>query len=52
LSLKLPVGSIAFPLAKYWNGMPVRYICQTRDGSKIFFVIEFNIVDTEGAAGA
>jgi len=39
---------LQFSLAKYWDGQPVRYICRTRDGSKIFFCIDFTLVDAEG----
>jgi hypothetical protein len=38
-SVKLPGFSInAF---KYWDGeQPLRYVCRTRDGSKVFFVVQ------------
>ncbi|GAA99506.1 uncharacterized protein L969DRAFT_16813 [Mixia osmundae IAM 14324] len=43
LSVHLPGFSIS--LAKYWDGQPVRYVCQTEDGKRTFFVVVFDIID-------
>ncbi|CBQ68626.1 conserved hypothetical protein [Sporisorium reilianum SRZ2] len=46
LTLHIPFsGGLKFDLKKYWDGQPVRYICKDRKNDKVFFVIQFDIVD-------
>lgn len=46
LTLHIPFsGGLKFDLKKYWDGQPVRYICKDRKQDKVFFVIQFDIVD-------
>lgn len=46
LTLHIPFsGGLKFDLKKYWDGQPVRYICKDRKTDKVFFVIQFDIVD-------
>jgi len=49
LALKLPVGHLQFNLARYWDGQPVIYICKSE--KRTFFVIKFDLLDTEGVDG-
>lgn len=46
LSLKLPIG-LSFPLKSSWDGQPITFICRSRDHSKTFFVLTFDIVEDE-----
>lgn len=46
LTLHIPFsGGLKFDLKKYWDGQPVRYICKDKKEGKVFFVIQFDIVD-------
>lgn len=46
LTLHIPFsGGLKFDLKKYWDGQPVRYICKDKSTDKVFFVIQFDIVD-------
>ena len=46
LTLHIPFsGGLKFDLKKYWDGQPVRYICKDRKNDKVFFIIQFDIVD-------
>jgi len=45
LSLKLPIGLPEFPLAKYWNGKPITFVARSRDGSRTFFRVSFDIAE-------
>ncbi|CDS01326.1 uncharacterized protein SPSC_05359 [Sporisorium scitamineum] len=46
LTLHIPFsGGLKLDLKKYWDGQPVRYICKDRKNDKVFFVIQFDIVD-------
>jgi hypothetical protein len=46
LTLHIPFsGGLKFDLKKYWDGQPVRYICKDRKNDRVFFVIQFDIVD-------
>ncbi len=42
-TVKLPGFSVS--AFKYWDGeQPLRYVCKTRDGSTVFFVIQFDLI--------
>ena len=46
LTLHIPFsGGLKFDLKKYWDGQPVRYICKDKKQGRVFFVIQFDIVD-------
>lgn len=46
LTLHIPFsGGLKFDLKKYWDGQPVKYICNDRKNDRIFFIIQFDIVD-------
>ena len=47
-ALQLP-GGLHFSLLRYWDGQPVTYLCQSKDGSRKYFYIVFEIIDHEAA---
>ncbi|KAK4053383.1 hypothetical protein OIV83_001547 [Microbotryomycetes sp. JL201] len=42
LSLKLPIH-LTFPLARYWDGQPVTFVCRRRNTNKDYFVVTFTL---------
>lgn len=45
LRLTIPVANVSFDLTKYWDGQPVRFVAQNRDGTRELFRVEFVIAD-------
>ncbi|KAK4048381.1 hypothetical protein OIO90_005851 [Microbotryomycetes sp. JL221] len=44
LSLKLPI-KLTFPLARYWDGQPVTFVCRNRKSQENYFVVTFALDD-------
>lgn len=48
--LDLATGTLQFPpklsldLVKYWKSRPLRYLAQSKDGKKVFFCVQFEIL--------
>ncbi|KAM0787459.1 hypothetical protein ACM66B_003537 [Microbotryomycetes sp. NB124-2] len=42
LSLKLPI-KLTFPLARYWDGQPVTFVCRKRNTEHDYFVLTFTL---------
>lgn len=47
LALNVPVVNVSFKLDKLWDGQPVRYVCQSRVTSQIYFAVVFQITDLD-----
>ncbi|PKI84085.1 hypothetical protein MVES1_002023 [Malassezia vespertilionis] len=45
LHLKIPYGGLEFDLGKYYNGQPVRYVCKNIRTKKIYFIVQFDLVE-------
>ncbi|KAK0527274.1 hypothetical protein OC834_004488 [Tilletia horrida] len=49
LAVILPyTGGMKFDLKRMWDGRPVRYFCKNQSNGKVYFVIEFNIMELDG----
>ncbi|KAL1924164.1 uncharacterized protein VTP21DRAFT_7199 [Calcarisporiella thermophila] len=44
-AIRLPGFSVN--VLGYWDGQPLRYVCKTRDGKIIFFVVQFELLSEE-----
>ncbi|OLL26512.1 UPF0590 protein [Neolecta irregularis DAH-3] len=47
IAVHLPVVGLDVDILKYWNGLPFRYVCKTRDGNTVFFCIYFELIEEE-----
>jgi len=48
LAVILPyTGGMKFDLKRMWDGRPVRYFCKNQSFGKVYFVIEFNIMELD-----
>ncbi|KAE8225529.1 hypothetical protein CF319_g1730 [Tilletia indica] len=48
LGVILPyTAGMKFDLKRMWDGRPVRYFCKNKSTDKVYFIIEFNIMDLD-----
>lgn len=45
LSVGIPTVGFHIKLKDYWDGQPVTFVCRNRDGSKVHFSVQFQIID-------
>ncbi|CAG8543961.1 1964_t:CDS:2 [Acaulospora morrowiae] len=44
ISVKLP--GLQLGILQYWDGQPFRYVCKSRDSTIVFFIVIFELVET------
>ncbi len=42
--LKIRLPGFSINLLDYWDGVPIRYVCRSKDASVVFFVVEMDLV--------